>query len=41
MSGGSIAPVFLAFAAVTLLTGFAVLRWAPETSGRSLEELSP
>jgi putative MFS transporter len=41
MSGGSIAPVFLAFAAVAILTGFAVLRWAPETSGKSLEELSP
>lgn len=41
MAGGSIAPVFLAFAAVAVLTGFAVLRWAPETSGKSLEELSP
>ena len=41
MSGGSIAPVFLTFAAVAALTGLVVLRWAPETSGKALEELSP
>lgn len=41
MSGGSIAPVFLTFAAVAALTGLVVLKWAPETSGKALEELSP
>jgi len=41
MSGGSVAPVFLAFAVVAALTGLVVLRWAPETSGKALEELSP
>jgi putative MFS transporter len=38
---GSIAPVFLIFAGVSLLTGLAVLRWAPETKDQSLEVLSP
>jgi putative MFS transporter len=38
---GSIAPVFLAFAVVAGVTGLVVLRWAPETTGRALEELSP
>jgi putative MFS transporter len=33
--------VFLAFAVVAALTGLVVLRWAPETSGKALEELSP
>lgn len=38
---GSIAPVFLTFAIVAGVTGLIVLRWAPETTGRALEELSP
>ncbi|NYD91235.1 MFS transporter [Sphingomonas melonis] len=41
MSGGSVAPVFLTFAIVAAVTGLVVFRWAPETSGRALEELSP
>ncbi|AXB75925.1 MFS transporter [Novosphingobium sp. P6W] len=41
MSGGSVAPVFLTFAVVAALTGLVVLKWAPETSGKALEELSP
>jgi len=41
MAGGSVAPVFLAFAAVATVTGLICLRWAPETAGRTLEELSP
>jgi len=41
MTGGSIAPVFLAFAVVAFATGLVVLRWAPETTGKSPEELSP
>lgn len=41
MTSGSIAPVFLTFAVVAGLTGLVVLRWAPETTGRALEEVSP
>jgi putative MFS transporter len=40
-SGGSIVPVFLAFAVVAALTGIICWRWAPETAGKTLEELSP
>ena len=40
-SGGSIVPVFLAFAVVAALTGLVCWRWAPETAGKTLEELSP
>ena len=38
---GSIVPVFLAFAVVTAVTGLICWRWAPETAGKTLEELSP
>ncbi len=38
---GSIAPVFLAFAIVAAITAGVSVRWAPETSGRRLEDLSP
>jgi len=38
---GSIAPVFMTFAVVAVATGFICWRWAPETAGRTLEELSP
>jgi len=38
---GSIVPVFLAFALVTAVTGLICWRWAPETAGKTLEELSP
>lgn len=41
MTSGSVAPVFLTFAVVAALTGLVVLRWAPETTGRPLEEVSP
>lgn len=37
----TIAPVFLAFAIVTAITAGVSVRWAPETSGRRLEDLSP
>ena len=33
--------VFLASAAISVVTGLVCLRWAPETSRRVLEELSP
>ncbi|EKM98565.1 MFS transporter [Acidocella sp. MX-AZ02] len=38
---GSIAPVFLAFAIIASVTGAICLRWAPETSGKRLEDISP
>lgn len=38
---GSVALVFLTLAIVAGVTGLIVLRWAPETTGRPLEELSP
>jgi MFS transporter, putative metabolite:H+ symporter len=38
---GSVTPVFLIFAGISLVTAFAVMRWAPETRGQSLETLSP
>ena len=41
MTTGAVAPVFLTFAIVAAVTGLVVLRWAPETTGRSLEEVSP
>jgi putative MFS transporter len=41
MTSGSVTPVFLTFAVVAVLTGLVVLRWAPETTGRPLEEVSP
>jgi putative MFS transporter len=41
LSTGSVAPVFLIFAGVAFSAGIVCFRWAPETSGRVLEELSP
>jgi putative MFS transporter len=41
LSTGSVAPVFLIFAGVAFSAGIVCYRWAPETSGRVLEELSP
>lgn len=38
---GSIAPVFLIFAVIAAACAFICLRWAPETSGQRLEDLSP
>ncbi|TWB29860.1 MFS transporter [Nitrospirillum bahiense] len=38
---GSVAPVFLVFAVVSAFTGLAVWLRAPETTGKSLETLSP
>lgn len=38
---GSVKAVFLGFAALAVATGLVCLRWAPETTGRVLEELSP
>lgn len=38
---GNIAPVFLAFAIVSTITAIITMLWAPETSGRRLEDLSP
>ncbi len=38
---GSIHVVFIVFAAVGLLTGVICFLWAPETTGRVLEEVSP
>lgn len=41
VAGGSIAPVFLMFALVSVAVGLLVVVRAPETTGRLLEELSP
>jgi putative MFS transporter len=41
VGGGSVAPVFAAFAAVAAVTGLVVLFRAPETAGQPLETLSP
>ncbi|MBB3172618.1 putative MFS transporter [Endobacter medicaginis] len=41
VAGGAIGPVFLAFAGIALLTGLMCWRFAPETAGKSLEQLSP
>ncbi|WP_264599312.1 MFS transporter [Rhodoblastus acidophilus] len=41
LSGGSVAPVFLIFSGVAIAAGIIVWRWAPETTGRALEDLSP
>jgi putative MFS transporter len=41
VSRGSIGPVFLGFAIIAAITGLVCWRWAPETTGRTLEELSP
>lgn len=41
ITGGSIAPVFLAFAIIAIVAGIATWKFAPETTGRVLEEVSP
>jgi len=41
VGGGSVAPVFAAFAGVAAVTGLVVLFRAPETAGQPLETLSP
>lgn len=41
MARGVIGDVFLVFGLIAAATGLICLRWAPETSGQVLEELSP
>ncbi|MCW2286450.1 putative MFS transporter [Rhodoblastus acidophilus] len=41
VASGGIAPVFAVFSGIAVATGLVCVRWAPETTGRVLEELSP